>query len=256
VAYLNDTARKVPALATPADSVTIDARSNGDSGVVTGRLNAARGKYFRMTGAAVGQPMLDIGSNDKEFWYWISKAQPAYVYHCSHADLAKGNLRVRMPFQPDMIMSALGIAEYDPQKKYEMTKKGNRIELSEQVTTPDGQQAQKVVVFNRNPRKGEPTVVAYLLRDLSGKEIASATIQQVTIDKATSVELPRRVFFSWPSQKVEMKMKLDDLRVVQFDPGQAQNLYSRTRLTLPGYDLAVGPDQMQGRVQRVGDPPQ
>ena len=65
---------------------------------------------------------MDIGSNNEEFWFWISQAKDddgvARVHYCSYADMAAGKARMPFPFQPDMIVAALGMGEYDPQKEY------------------------------------------------------------------------------------------------------------------------------------------
>jgi hypothetical protein len=252
VAYLNDNSRQIQSLR--AEDVTLDCRQGRDSGVVTGRLDCQRPRNFRLTAKVVGQPTVDIGSNDQEFWYWISRAQPPYVYHCTHDALARGGVRMPFPFQPDMILTAMGLGEYDPQKKYDVKTTANTVELIEQTTSPQGQPVQKVVVFNRTPARGDqPQVIAHVLRDANGRKICEANITHAVRDRATGAELPRRVHLIWPDQQIEMKMKLDDIRVVAADPQLAQSLYTRRNLNSPGYDLARGqPDQPVGEVQRVG----
>src|SRR4051794_2441068 len=73
VSYLNENAQRIQGLS--STDVTLDCRQGRESGVVSGRVDCSRPHNFRLTAKAVGQPMVDIGSNDREFWYWIAKAQ-------------------------------------------------------------------------------------------------------------------------------------------------------------------------------------
>jgi hypothetical protein len=255
VAALNENSRRVPAL--QCTDLTLDCRQGRESGVVSGRLDCQKPKNFRLTARVVGQPAVDIGSNNEEFWYWISKAQPPYVYHCPHEALARGGVRMPFPFQPDMILAALGMAEYDLNKQYEVKVQARTIELIENTTSPQGQPIQKVTVFNRNPSGDQPLVAAHILRDQRGREICTASITHVSRDPATGAELPRRVRLVWPDQQIELKMKLDEIRVVQPNPQLAQTLYSRRNLaSQQSFDLSRWQlDEPTGQVQRVGDPP-
>src|SRR5262245_36929915 len=148
VAYLNENARRIQGLS--CTDVTLDCKADGDSGVLSGRLDCQKPRNFRLTARVVGQPTVDIGSNDQEFWYWISKAKPPYVFHCAYTDLDRGGVPLPFPFQPDMILAALGMAEYDPNKSYEVKTNPRTVELIES-TTVQGQPVQKGTVVNRNP---------------------------------------------------------------------------------------------------------
>src|SRR5262249_27578444 len=153
----------------------------------------------------VGQPTVDIGSNDQEFWYWISKAKPPYVFHCAYTDLDRGGVPLPFPFQPDMILAALGMAEYDPNKSYEVKTNPRTVELIDS-TTVQGQPVQKVTVFNRNPAsRDQPVVVAHVLRNAQGREVCSATVSEVRVDPATGAVIPRRVRLVCQAERVELK---------------------------------------------------
>ena len=110
------------------------------------------------------------------------------MFHCSYQDLARGNVEMPFPFQPEMIMSAMGIAEYDPNKKYEVRPNGTTLELIEQTVSPAGQQITKLTVFQRQAVPvGKPQVIAHVIKDARGQDVCIATVQEVTIDKATGV---------------------------------------------------------------------
>jgi hypothetical protein len=253
VAYLNENARLAPAVR--CEDLSMDARQGKEGGHVDGRLDCARPTSFRLTGKAAGQPYVDIGSNDLELWYWIRPASP-YLFHCSHDALRGGQIR-QLPFQPDMILTALGMGVHDPNKHYDVKVNTSTVELIEQAQTPQGQQVQKVTVFSRAPaRNDQPQVIGHILRDAQGRKICEATITLAVHDR-TGAELPRRIKLVWPDQQMELMLRLDGIHVVQSTPQEAERLFTRRLLTqLPGYDLVLNrPDQPEGMVERVGNPP-
>jgi hypothetical protein len=256
VGYLNETTAQMQALS--CERVDLDCTADGQSGSANGRLDCQKPRNFRLTARVVGQPLVDIGSNDQEFWYWISKANPPYVVHCSHEALNRGGIRMPFPFQPDMVLAALGMTECDPRKQYDVRVNAQTVELLEPTRSPRGDQVYKVTVFQRSPASGDqPQVVAHLLRDPQGREICRATVTQVTRDSRTGVELPRRIQFDWPEHKIKLKMKLDGMRIVPPNPELTASLYSRRNLaSQPAFDLErMQPDSPTGHVQRVGVPP-
>jgi hypothetical protein len=252
VQYLNYNARKVQTV--QSNHVDIDCKQ-GNQGVpgLSGLMVCQKPRNFRLKAKVAGQPVVDIGSNDQEFWYWISKAEPPYVYYCSYENLARGGVRMPFPFQPDMLVMALGMAEYDPNKKYEIKPNDKTIELIETAVSPQGQPIKKVTVFNRfQAEKGQPQVLAYKLKDMQDKDICTAVVYEVqTVQVAGYPEpavMPYRVKLTWPDQQVEMTMWLKDLQAVTVEPERATRMFSRRDLAdLQSFDLARGtPDNPRG----------
>jgi hypothetical protein len=250
VRYLNDNSRKIQGLR--AD-VAMDCKQGGQSVGLDGTLACSWPRNFRLKAKALGQSAADIGSNDNEFWFWISKADPPYVYHCSYRDLNPA-VRLPFPFQPDMVMAGLGLAEYDPNKSYRLRETPKYLELIEDSTSPQGQPVEKITVFNRmevrNP--GEPQVVAHVLKDKQGHVIAQAVVHRVVVSRETGAVLPQHVSLSWPAERMEMEMRFRDVQVVRFDPERAAVLFQRTQLgNLTAYDLARRAVDGPG-IQRAG----
>src|SRR3954452_7310048 len=115
VAYLNDNADKVQAV--QSTKVSIDCKQGNQSVGLDGMLACQKPRNFRLKAKLLGQSGVDVGSNGEEFWYWISKDDPPYLYHCSYQELARG-VSIPFPFQPDMIVAALGMASYNPNDRY------------------------------------------------------------------------------------------------------------------------------------------
>lgn len=240
VNYLNDNARRVQCL--ECRDVDLDCRQGVQPVGALGMMICQKPKNFRMTAKVLGNTEVDLGSNDQEFWYWIGKAQPPYLFHCGHQEFARGNVKMPFPFQPDWIVEALGISEYDSAKQYQVITKPKTFELVEQAVTPQGQQVRKVTVFSRSANQVQ--VAAHILQDTKGKEICRAEISEVTFDRGTGAAIPKRVRMIWPEQQLEMKMKFDKVMVnPRIEPDRTARLFTRPAMQgVQTYDLARGLD--------------
>jgi hypothetical protein len=238
VGYLNRNATLVKAV--QSNTVDIQCVQGGQAVGLGGMLVCRKSREFRLRAKVVGKPAVDIGSNDDEFWYWLSEGKPQYKYHCSYRDLATGKVYVPFPFQPDMIVAALGIAEYDPNGKYELKVYPNYLELVESAVSPAGEPVRRITVFNRTLAKpGRPQVLAHVLKDTKGNLICQANVHEVVTDPSTRAVLPSKVTLEWPAQKVKMTMKMYDIKAVTVSAAEAARFFQPTGLDeYDSYDLA------------------
>jgi len=253
VGYVNANARLIQSIKCP--DVQIDAKQDGENVALGGSLVCKKDRYFRLKATLGGtKPVADIGSNQDEFWYWMAEQRraddptPNYVYHCTYTDMADGKAKTPFPFQPDMVLAALGMGELDPAKKYTLKEDDPKtIGLVEDTVSAQGQPVQKVTVFNRYQSKaGQSQVLAYLLVDpRTGDEICKASVlavQTVQIDRDKAV-VPSKVRLSWKAQKLEMTLQLYDTQVNAVSDAQVPKMFSRRDLAdRPSYDLAHGPE--------------
>lgn len=248
IAQLNANAQHVQSV--DCRDLDLDARQGRQAVGLTGWMVCQKPKNFRMSGKVVGKQAVDMGSNSQEFWYWISEAQPPYIFHCSYEDFARGTARMPFPFQPDWILEAMGIAEYRSPENYQVVPHPNNIELIEHTLSPQGQKVRKVTVLNRG--RGNQ-VTAHLLQDANGKLICGAYITETMQDRATGVFLPRRLNLVWPAENMELKMKLDNVTVNgQLAADRVARLFTRPSMAnVASYDLARGLDPAAGPVQRT-----
>src|SRR5262249_19016269 len=112
VAYVNNESAKLNSL--QVNTLGIEASMGygvARSIPLSGTLQAQKPGNFRLEGYVPGMrtDMVDLGSNDREFWFWVGDAgrskDTPYLYHCSHTDLPKAQLPI--PVHPDWIMEAL-----------------------------------------------------------------------------------------------------------------------------------------------------
>lgn len=252
IAYLNDNAQRVQSVR--CKEVDIIAKQDTQQVGLRATMVCAKPRGFRLLINVMGKPEGDIGSNDQEFWFWIARDPSNRLYHCGYEDMAKRQVPMPFPFQPEWITEALGIAPCGPPEKYELVVKGSTLELVERAMSSQGQPVRKVTVLQRTPAHGtQPQVTAHILTDAQGREIVSAQIYEVQIDRTTGAIIPRKVRLSCPADKMEMQLKLDEVTVN--DPAVVQaapRLFARPQLTNVNlFDLARGPDPAAA-VQPIG----
>jgi hypothetical protein len=251
VEYLNVCSSRVSSV---RSSLDLDCKAKGQSAGLEGVMVCEKPRNFRLRGTVVGSQECDIGSNKDEFWYWIKRDNPPYLYHCSYDAMGRGNVRLPFPFQPDMVMAALGMAEFNPDPNaYEVKVLPKTVELSENTVSAQGQQVKKITVFARSRMelpeltKGRPQILEYKVCDAQGQDICKASVERVTVRGGAIV--PQRVRLSWPAAQMELAMTLKTIEVnSQLNP----LAFSRTDLPYRSFDLARWtPDAGSTSIQKV-----
>jgi len=253
IAYLNDNAGRVQSLR--CKELDIGVKQGMQSVGLRGQVVCAKPRSFRLGANVLGKQEVDLGSNEQEFWFWVARNSPPYLFHCKYDDLARGQVRVPFPFQPEWIMEAMGLAECGPAENAELKVNPTTLELVERATSPTGMAIRKVTVIQRTPAQGSaPQVTAHILQDAQGKEIVSAHVSEVQFDRATGAIIPKKVRLVCPSEKLELKLQLDDVQVN--DPGLPQvagRLFARPKLSnVTAYDLARGIDPGPSGIRPIG----
>jgi len=189
----------------------------------SGVMVAQKPKNFRMqSGFALGGDQLDIGSNAQEFWMYVKQPKPTFLF-CTHADFPKVQDDLPVPFEPDWVLQALGMSNYDPNRKYEVeiSEPKRAYYLRYEDTTPAGQKVVKVTEFAGDPAEGSvPQVRKHLILTqaktgwltLMSAEIHKVTVLDAGPDGSTgqraTVQVPTDVTLEWPQQKVKLALTL------------------------------------------------
>jgi hypothetical protein len=251
VTYLNDCSGRLNSV---TSSLEMDCKAKGESFGLEGAMVCEKPRNLRLRGSLIGQAECDIGSNKDEFWYWIKHDNPPLLYHCSYDAMSQGNVRLPFPFQPDVVMAALGMAEFnsDP-NRYEVKVLPKTVELSEKSVSAQGQEVRKVTVFSRTKveladlRKGRPQVLEFKISDTRGQDICKATVERVSVEGGVIV--PRRIRVSWPASQMELALTL---KTVDVNSRPSPEAFDRTRLPYRSFDLARrAEDGQPTSIQRV-----
>ena len=251
VTYLNGNSQRIHSMS--CMDVDLDIQQGlQPMGGITGKMACEQPRAFRMNAGIMGKPEFELGSNDREFWYWIARNNPPYQYFCSYEDLRTKNVPLPFPFQPEWVMETLGMAKYDPNGQYRVEQKGATIELIQDTTSLQGQPVRKVVVFNRASKANGAQIQKYLLRDMQGKEICSAEI--LDVQRVGDIVVPSKLLLSWPADKTKLTMKFNKPTVNQVSPEMAQSLFDRKPLKdSQPFDLArLARGGFDGQVQQAG----
>ncbi len=251
VAYLKSNSDQIRSL--QCDKVEIDYQQGLQSFHTDAKITCQKPRNFRLGAFAYGGQQVDMGSNSEEFWYWIAKADPPYVYRCAYQDFERG-VALPFPFQPEWIMEALGMGEYGPADKYRLVEQKNTWDLVETASNSQGQQVRKVTEFGK--RDARLQVRGYKLVDARGKEIYTAQVDDVWVIGGAVV--PRKVTLNWPDQKMSMTLRMGrgaDQVVLnaQIPPERAAVLFSRSTLNnIQTVDLAEVSRRAAGGIQPAG----
>jgi hypothetical protein len=252
VAYLNQNSMSLKSLT--CQDVDIDCTQGIQSiGGIRGRMACEQPRDFRLTASMLGKTEIDLGSNDQEFWYWMAKSNPPYQFFCSYEDLRTKHVPLPFPFQPEWVMETLGMATYPVNGQYQLVSKRDSLELIQDTVSLQGQPVRKVVVFNRNNMKNGGQIRAYILRDMNGKDICSAQIQDV--QRVGGVVVPYKVQLDWPAERLKLSMQINKPNLNQLSPELAQRLFVRSPLKdIQPYDLArqTRGSEVGGQVQPTG----
>ncbi len=254
VAYLNNNAGRIDTI--QANSLDVTASMPGAGTInLRGKMVTKKPDGFRMSldGPLGFAQVADLGSNRDEFWFWFKGpvGQPAPPqYYCSYKDLEKGIPFMPVPFQPQWVMETLGLGPYGPPERYKLEYDDQTLKLVEKARSPQGIGVRKVIVMKRRPTNApEPQVTHYLLiDDLTNKEICSAHITQVTVDRGTGAVLPRKLELNWRERNATLSILLDRLAVNVALPEQA--FVRRPMSGVQSYNLARGP--LGSDLQRAG----
>jgi hypothetical protein len=248
VTLLNNNAKNVHSLS--CQDVELDVQQGMQAFGLTGKIACEQPRDFRMmaNSPVVGKGELDLGSNDREFWFWIGRNNPPYQFYCSYEDLRTKNVPLPFPVQPEWVMETLGMANYPINGQYKVELRRDTIELIQDATSPQGQPVKKVVVFDRHLISSKP-IRAYELRDRENKEVCSARI--LDVQRVGNATVPYKLVLSWPKDNSKLTLKLNKPTINQVSPEAARSLFTRTPLRgIQSYDLAS--QVRESSVQQAG----
>ena len=176
---------------------------------------------------ALTGPEVDVGSNDELFWFWVRRNEPRALYFCRHSQLATSSARQSIPIEPQWLIEALGIVEFDPSLPHQgpFPLPGERVQVRTVRETPTGTQTKVTVI---DSLRG--AVLEQHIYDSCGRLVASAQESGHRRDLLTGANLPTVVTVrSVPSQ---MSLRID-LGEVQFNrvEGSSASLWC-----LPSYE--------------------
>lgn len=247
VAYLNDNSQRIRSLS--CTDIDLTAQQRFQSFGLRGKMMAMKPRGLVMNATAFGSPVVDLGSNSDEFWFWFSKGEP-YQFFCTYKDYEEGRVaKLPFPFQPDWVLEGLGMGSFGSADKYTIESDAKTVRLVERTRSPQGQPVRKVIVMNRREaRAPNPQVQAYLLFDeTTNKEICSVHVHETKIDDATGAIVPRKMDVRWPTDNAKLTFTFNQMQV---NPVLEEAQFQRRPMQgVPAFDLARTPASGVSRVR-------
>ncbi|MBX3438459.1 MAG: hypothetical protein KF861_13285 [Planctomycetaceae bacterium] len=186
--------------------------SQGPSMEVPARIAVQAPRNFRLR---VSMPLhgelADMGSNEREFWFWAKYSPYPNVITASHEDMLLTQQRLSVPIQPEWMMEVLGVIPIDSENVTLRRGGPNTsvVDLVSDHVAPDGGQFQKVVRVDAC----HGIIREHALYDGRGVLIASARLGDHRIDEATGLITPRVIRLDWPSMQQQITMRFDNIEV-------------------------------------------
>jgi hypothetical protein len=152
----------------------------------------------------------DLGSNEDAFWIWVRRNDPPALLYCRHDQYAQSAARRTLALDPEWLIEALGIVEFDPAQPHQgpTPQPNGRIEIRSVRQTPLGPTTKVTILDARQGR-----VLEQHLFDAQGQRLASAVSSQHRRDPLTALELPRVTDVSLPPSNLNFRLDLGNTEI-------------------------------------------
>ncbi|MBN1394227.1 MAG: hypothetical protein JW959_04335 [Pirellulales bacterium] len=180
------------------------------------RLRAETG----LTGAE-----FDLGSNDQLFWFWVRRNQPPAVYFCRHDRIADSQALRMTPLEPQWLIEAFGIAEFDAslphQGPYQLA--DDRLRIDTIRETPEGPTTKVTIVDG-----SQGWILEQHLFDARRQLAASSLAGGHRRDPLSGLVMPTVVRVNYPAGQVSMRINLGNVEINRLS-GDASVLWTMPR---------------------------
>jgi len=168
------------------------------------------------------------------------------------------------PIQPEWVVEALGVAEYDATQKFELRESKTTFDLIQRTRSASGEDVVKVIAFHKEHHPGKSQVAGYILYRPTGnaknpyETICTAAIEDsdvVAIGGGKSAVLPSKIRLKCPKEKAELLVNMGKMQVNgSFSPERMDVLFTRRTLNnYKSFDLAKGElDRPAGDLRQAG----
>ena len=182
---------------------------------------------FRLSCGIRDRAECDIGSNDRDFWFWSRRMKPSGLFWCDHAHTL--STRLRTPLNPLWMMECLGLNSVKTEGIRSMqTPTGTDIYETRQGTM--GVQVTKVTMLNTN----QHLIVGHALVAQNGAVIASSKILEW--QQVDGITVPRTVEMVWHEENVKITFRLNSPTVNVAIPPQAWEIPGmQPKIYMPNY---------------------
>jgi hypothetical protein len=223
-------------------SPSITGRANVTLFHADGRMAMERPRNFKLEMLAPGSRALkaDMGSNDREFWFWVQNREDKSIYWCNHSDLASTTLAVT--YQPDWIIEALGLKPISPEEADQIRVKSTPGSATTTLVFParqsNGETYRRVLIVSNADRRIKETQIYAGQPQILVARAEVRGYQEASVGPADSASretcfLPEELVLEWKREELTLSVALRSVRVNQFDSSLSVELFDEPKM--PGY---------------------
>jgi hypothetical protein len=155
---------------------------------------------FRMQIHSLMGKELDLGSNDKIFWYWSKRDRLPGVYWAIYEDFQK--TRLKTPFNPIFIRSTFGLEKIELENAKIAD---NNVDLT--LTYPQVNSVGDRIWFSILINKERKEIDGFLIFDKNGQSLAVCEIQSRVNN------FPNKILYLWKEENRSMSIVLKDPKI-------------------------------------------
>lgn len=152
---------------------------------------------FRMQVYSFLGKELDLGSNEKIFWYWSKRDPRPGVYWSVYEDFPK--TRLKTPFNPMFIRATLGLEKIDL-NNCKITENEDDLMLTYPQSNSVGDPIQFSILINKKLK----VITGFLISNNQGEYLAVCEIQSILNN------FPNKILYTWKEEKKTMSITLNN----------------------------------------------
>jgi hypothetical protein len=207
---------------------------------VDGRMALERPRNFRLQLSHFNNSKADIGSNNDEFWFWVSNPKDRSVYWCNYSDLESSSLAVT--YQPEWIIDALGLKSISPEEAKAIQEKtgpspGTTALIFPITRSRSGSYRRWMIVSNRERRikqlriytATEPAALIAQAEPSQYKDFPAKPQETGTTNE--TCYLPSKLDLEWKrDQAMKLEVLLLEVTLNDFDPAWRTALFTEPKI--------------------------
>ena len=169
-----------------------------------GWLRYEKPNKFRLSCGIRGRTECDIGSNEKDFWFWSRRMKPSALFYCDHEHILA--TRLRTPLNPLWMMECIGLGEVKS-SGIRAAQTGTGLMIYETRMATMGHTVTKTTMLER----GTHLISGHALLDQKSAIIASSRVMDwQTVD---GLSVPKTVEMVWHEENIRITLRLNDPRI-------------------------------------------
>lgn len=170
----------------------------------------------------------DIGSNEKEFWFYGKRINRNAMYYSSYKNLDK--TRLKDSLNPQWMIEALGIGAIK-MGTIQKQKDGKFFVLEERIST-----RRQNVIIGTLIDSFKPAIVGYYIFDKNKRCLGSIRIIE-SYKTTTNAYLPKKMEIKWPQENITIVWDLFDIKL---NKKISEKTWTMPNLGLQTIDLSSG----------------